>query len=92
MRITGEGQGFTAIETPYSGADRDPCEWHTANSVLHSAYVSEDGQDFVATEDRAFLRITVLRDGALRFYHSGFDYPGGEDTNLSVRWGTCVLQ
>jgi len=90
MQITGEGQHFVAIETPYSGADRDRYEWHTSNTVLHSAYESDDGQDFVAVEDRAFLRITTMTDGSLRFYHSGFEYPGGEDTNLSVRWGVCV--
>jgi hypothetical protein len=90
MRITGEGQHFTAIETPYSGADRDRYEWHTSNTVLHSAYESDDGQDFVAVEDRAFLRVTAMTDGSLRFYHAGFEYPGGEDTNLSVRWGLCA--
>jgi hypothetical protein len=92
MQITGEGQRFVAIETPYSGADRDRYEWHTPNTVLHSAYESDDGRDFVAVEDRAFLRITTMRDGSLRFYHSGFEYPGGEDTNLSVRGGICSVQ
>ena len=92
MRITGEGQHFVAVETPYSGEGRDRYEWHTSNTVLHSAYDSDDGRDFVAVEDRAFLRLTTMPDGSLRFYHSGFEYPGGEDTNLSVRWGTCAAQ
>ncbi len=92
IRITGEGQHFVAIETPYSGADRDRYEWHTPNTVLHSAYESDDGRDFVAVEDQAFLRVTTMRDGSLRFYHSGFEYPGGVDTNLSVRWGTCHVR
>lgn len=93
MRITREeGRGSHAAETSYAGPDRDPYEWQTANSVLHGAYSSDDGENFVATEDQAFLRILTARNGTLRFYHAGFEYPGGEDTNLSVRWGTCVLR
>jgi hypothetical protein len=94
-----EGKGANAqelrlVELPYEGADRDPTEWHTANTVLHSAYVG-DGRSFISTErdaeDFFVLGPTVHSsvDGDLAFYHSGFEWAGGEDAFLSIRWGRC---
>lgn len=81
-------------ELPYDGADRDRIEWHTQNSVIHQTY-SGDGKSFSSTEKdaEAFFVIgsTVHSnpDGNLEFYHSGFEWAGGEDTSLSIRWGRC---
>lgn len=81
-------------EVPYNGADRDPSEWHTSNQVLHSSYLG-NGDSFHATgeDSEAFftLRPTVHKsvDGELAFHHSGFEWAGGEDQLLSVRWGRC---
>ena len=77
-------------EIGYSGTDRDRTEWHTVNSVLHSVSIG-DGTDFRSSEDLGILRLTVTDPemGRLWFYHAGFEYPGGEDVNLSVRYGQC---
>jgi hypothetical protein len=83
---------YKIVEAAYDGPKRDQAIWQTANSVFHSAYVSDDGQNFVATEDQGFLRIAPHFKGGLWFYHAAFEYPGGEDTNLSVRYGRCVRQ
>lgn len=95
MRIEGTADGtgseFRVIELPYTEADRDPREWQTPNSVLHSEYVGEWDQ-FFASEDQAFLRVGNNGDGTIWFYHSGFEYAGGEDASLSVRSGNCTLQ
>ena len=97
MRITQEDEGdysYRMIEIPYDGDDRDPRTWHTENSILHSAYLG-NGIEFSAIEGQSFLSIhpTVHdnSDGDISFYHAGFEYPGGEDTELSVRWGRCRL-
>ncbi len=83
---------FSLKELEYTGEDRDPGEWQDENSVLHGEYQG-DGNSFVALEDQAFFSFGTTRhknsDGDFEFYHSGFEYPGGEDTNLSVRWGRC---
>ena len=97
MRITQEKDKkweFRLVELPYEGADRDPTEWHTRNSVLHSPYVG-NGERFSATEkdtEGFFIfgrTVHTNDDGAYSFYHTGFEWPGGVDTNLSVRWGRC---
>lgn len=81
-------------ELPYDGKDRDPVEWHTPNSVIHQTY-SGDGKSFSSTEKgaEAFFVIGPTAhanpDGNLKFYHSGFEWAGGEDNSLSIRWGRC---
>lgn len=85
---------YTAIELKYDGPDRDTAEWHTANSVLHSAYVGAGTGGVVsltAVEDQGFMRFAASsnKGNALWFYHSGFQYAGGEDVQLAVRYGTC---
>jgi hypothetical protein len=89
---TAKERRYRMVERPYSGRDRDRHVWHTPNAVLHSAYLSADGEAFVAVEDQAFLQLSPVSSGSFHFYHAGFEYPGGVDANLSVRWGTCVLQ
>lgn len=79
---------FTAVELYYDGADRDQRDWHTANSILHSEY-SGDGHNFDAKDDQAFLSFYGSESFGYKFYHAGFEYPGGEDVTLSVRWGGC---
>ena len=84
------GGSYRIEEVPYSGPDRDNAEWQDSNSVLHSEYLG-DGSDFTAAHDQGFLRLGVedVSAGTIWFFHSGFEYPGGEDVNLSVRYGTC---
>lgn len=90
----GKGSALQLVELPYDGPDRDPYEWHTQNSVIHSVYVG-DGTSFNASDAEAKgffeLRPTIHSnsDGTLAFYHSGFAWAGGEDAVLSVRWGRC---
>lgn len=83
---------FRLIELPYDGADRDQAVWQTENSVLHGEYRG-DGNSFTASEDQAFFAFGKTHqtdnDGDYEFYQAGFEYPGGEDTNLSARWGRC---
>ena len=90
--INGQKMRFRMVEIQYDGADRDDAEWQTENSVLHSEYRG-DGNSFVASKDKAFLSLgkTLHKnsDGDFEFYHAGFEYPGGEDTKLSMRWGRC---
>lgn len=90
----GPDNALQLTELPYDGADRDQREWHTPSSVIHGTY-SWSGDSFRSDEDdeEAFfaLRPTVHSnvDGNLSFYHSGFEWAGGEDTYLSIRWGRC---
>ncbi|MES2903352.1 MAG: hypothetical protein V4696_04125 [Pseudomonadota bacterium] len=91
--IKGQKLRFRLLEIEYAGPDRDDSVWHTEKSVLHGEYRG-DGNRFMASEDQAFLsfgKTTAHKnsDGDFEFYHSGFEYPGGEDTKLSVRWGRC---
>ena len=83
---------FRLLEIGYDGADRDATQWQTENSILHAEYRG-DGNSFAAIEDQAFLTFGKTRhknsDGDFEFYHAGFEYPGGEDTMLSARWGRC---
>lgn len=99
LRIARSGQfgdKFRLIEVPYNGDDRDLTDWHTTNSVLHGPYVG-NGKSFLGTGDNAnaffVLGPTIHSndDGVLAFYHSGFEWAGGEDTKLSIRWGRCKL-
>ena len=90
----GQSDKLSLVELNYDGPDRDPTEWQTRNSVLHSSYVG-NGSGFQST-DAEFEGFFVLgptvhsnADGDLAFYHSGFEWAGGEDTYLSIRWGRC---
>lgn len=90
----GPDNALLLTELPYDGADRDQREWHTPSSVIHGTY-SWSGDSFRSDEDgeEAFFALhpTVHSnaDGDLSFYHSGFEWAGGEDTYLSIRWGRC---
>jgi hypothetical protein len=86
------GPGYVVTELPYDGSGADRSAWHTPNAVLHSQYLG-DGRSFTASEDQAFLRMgPKQKAGSMWFWHSGFEYPGGEDTNLSVRIGSCAKE
>ncbi|MBD3770741.1 MAG: hypothetical protein IE925_11385 [Rhodobacterales bacterium] len=88
MTATANDKGYILSEQPYEGPDRDRREYQTENTLLHSTY-SGDGTDFRSDEDLGFMRLGKRLDGTLWFYHSGFEYPGGADTDLSARWGLC---
>ena len=102
MRISpsrNPSSAFVMNELEYEGEDRNPITWHTANSVLHGPYAG-DGAHFVALTDQAFFNLSFARGGKIRsgsngrkpsspFYQSGFAYPGGEDTQLLIRYGWC---
>ena len=97
MRISRDGTDktqFRMVELPYLESDRNPVDWHTQNSVLHSPYVG-NGIEFSALEDQAFVSFhkTVYKneDGDMSFYHAGFAWAGGEDSFLLARWGRCKL-
>lgn len=93
-REDGQSDKLSLVELTYDGPDRDPTEWQTRNSVLHSPYVGR-GSGFRSTDAEAegffVLGPTVHSnaDGDFAFYHSGFEWAGGEDTYLSIRWGRC---
>lgn len=87
-KIPDEELSYEVTETEDSGDNPDRTVYHTQHSLLHSAYHG-DGSDFTAIEDHAFLRLYRRRNGGLYFYHAGFEYPGGEDVRLSVRYGEC---
>lgn len=96
MQIIRKGKGsknYQLVELPYDGPGRDRADWGDDYSVLHSTYVG-DGRLFRANDSPAFFvfgREPLYRSGEpdLEFYHSGFESPGGEDTQLAVRWGRC---
>ncbi len=91
MRIDTSPDGknpFVVSETEDRGENPDRTQYHTNYSLLHSAYYG-DGYDFTAAEDQAFLRLHHQKNGSIFFYHAGFEYPGGEDVRLSVRFGEC---
>ena len=81
--------GFRLTELPYAGPDRDQGEWQDENSVLHDTYLG-DGKVFEAVGSPAFMTVAMSRAGDLEFYHAGFELPGGEDTQLAIRWGKCM--
>ena len=95
MRITPNNdtaKPFRVVEIPYEGADRDPYEWQDENSVLHDTYYGDEGT-FRTVGLPAFLDLYGANpghpDGDIEFYHAGYELPGGEDTQLAVRWGRC---
>ena len=89
-----DGSTLRLLELPYDGLNRDSYEWHTPNSIIHTAHVG-DGTRFSSSDAEAegfFVLAPTMHsnaDGDLAFYHSGFEWAGGEDTLLSVRWGRC---
>ena len=73
----------------------DLCE-SGGNYVLMHPYAAhavpdEFTVDFRSTEDLGFLRLIGPFDKGetYRFWHSGFEYPGCEDTHLVIRTGAC---
>lgn len=80
------------VELPYGGPDLDQRDYGTPFSVIHETYYG-DGVEFAALQAPSYFSLfeTVHgnADGDLAFYHLGFEYPGGEDTELAVRWGRC---
>lgn len=91
-RMPKSAKRYRLTEIPYVGSDRDQAEWEDENSVLHGLYLG-DGSAFNAENGPAFLTLAQTHfpnsDGDLEFYHAGFEYAGGEDQHLSVRWGRC---
>lgn len=86
------GPGYVVTELPYDGPDASRMTWQTENAILHSPYLG-DGWQFTAQEDQAFLRMhESVESNAVWFWHSGFEYAGGEDAHLSLRWGRCFLE
>lgn len=80
------------VEAPYTGADASPYQWEDENSTLHAAYLG-DGRAFAEEEGPGFLNFGRNRWGpGLQFYHAGYEYGGGEDQSLSVRWGSCLRE
>lgn len=87
--VMNHAKKYVLEEVAYEGQDRDRTQWHTEDSVLHGTYVG-DGFDYRSDSDLAFLRFgSVASEGRVTFLHSGFEYPGGEDVSLTVRFGTC---
>lgn len=86
------GPGYVATELPYDGPDASQLTWQTENAILHGPYYG-DGWQFTAKDDQAFLRMhDSIEPNIVWFWHSGFEYAGGEDPNLTVRWGRCILE
>jgi hypothetical protein len=80
------------IEAPYRGAEMSRYQWEDDNSTLHTTYVG-DGREFTAVDSLGFLSVSADRWGeGLQFYHAGFEFGGGEDRQLSVRWGQCARE
>lgn len=90
LRASTEADGrLRIVEAPFDGESRSRFQWEDENSTLHAPYVG-DGFLFGASGAPGFLRFSGDRWGnALQFYHSGFQYGGGEDESLAVRWGRC---
>lgn len=90
MQVTQNSGSFRIVEVPYDGPDQSRMQWEDDNSTFHGAYVG-DGRAFHSEDGPGFLNFNRDRWGpALQFYHSGYEYAGGEDQHLSVRWGRCA--
>jgi hypothetical protein len=91
MSLSDDGEAQRAVEAPYDGSDRSQLEWHTPNSTLHAPYVGADGVLRATGEEIGFLHLYADASSAsrIRFYHSAFEYPGGEDTVVALRYGHC---
>ena len=91
ITLSDGSEGQRVVEAPYDGPGRSRMEWHTPNSTLHAPYV-RDGNVFRATGGEVgFLQLSSQGEpsGRIRFYLSAFEYPGGEDKVLAVRYGHC---
>lgn len=87
IRVSAISGALRVVEAPYDGPDASQFQWEDDNSTLHSAYEG-DGRSFRAVDGPGFLNFNRDRWGeALQFYHAGYEYAGGEDEHLSVRWG-----
>jgi hypothetical protein len=85
MQITStESDKYRIIGLPYDGPDR---ELQEGAGVLQSAYIG-DGSVFRALEGPGFLTLKG-GEGHYEFYQAGLESPGGEDTQVAVRWGRC---
>jgi hypothetical protein len=92
MQVTENSGSFRVAEVLYDGPDQSRFQWEDDNSTLHSVYVG-DGRAFHSEDGPGFLNFNRDRWGpALQFYHSGYEYAGGEDQHLSVRWGRCTAE
>jgi hypothetical protein len=86
-----ESDRLVVEEAPYDGPERSLVQWEDDNSTLHAPYVG-DGYRFDAVgEVPGFLRFARDRRWGddIQFYHSSFQYAGGEDIHLNARWGRC---
>lgn len=89
--VSGEAGALRIIEIPYDGPVASRLLWEDENSTLHTAYQG-DGRAFLAERGTGFLNFRRDRWGAeLQFHHAGYQYAGGEDEHLSVRWGRCSV-
>lgn len=88
IEVRTEDEMQRVVEAPYNGPERSMAEWQTPNSTLHEPYFGADGV-FRAREDMGFLNLGPGRNGRYWLYHSAFEYPGGADVVLSVRYGQC---
>ncbi|MEJ0058207.1 MAG: hypothetical protein WDM79_00760 [Terricaulis sp.] len=92
LHVTEHAGSYRVVEVPYEGPDQSPFQWEDDNSTLHSAYVG-DGRAFHSEDGPGFLNFNSDAWGpALQFHHAGYEYAGGEDRQLSVRWGRCVAE
>ena len=94
IKIVSENDNSLLMEIPYDGPDYDVVDYGSPSSVLHDTYRG-DGREFKSEDDQSFFSLFETihsnEDGDLAFYHAGWEYPGGEDTTLAVRWGRCKL-
>lgn len=90
LLVSAEGDRLRVTEAPYDGPERSLWQWEDDNSTLHAAYIG-NGAAFVAEGAPGILNFGRDRWGdALQFYHAGFEYGGGEDEQMSIRWGRCA--
>jgi hypothetical protein len=91
--VTPEADGrLRVVEAPNNGPQQSTRQWEDDNSTLHTAYFG-DGRAFRAEEGTGFLNFGHHRWGeGLQFFHSGFQYAGGEDESVAVRWGRCARE
>ena len=92
ISVTAEGDRLRIVETAYTGADRSNAQWEDDNSTLHDAYLGE-GDQFSPEHGQGFLDFARNAWGeGVQFHRAGFEYAGGEDEQVSIRWGRCVKE
>jgi hypothetical protein len=96
MRVSAEPGSDRLIveEAPYDGPGRSAMQWEDENSTLHAPYVGDEYVFNAIGDVPGFLRFTRDRRWGddLQFYHSSFQFAGGEDIHLNARWGRCVRE